>query len=124
MGCYGAVALTKEKEQFYLVMLGKPAQNDTVFGDSDYLEPAVEYERIPIDSECVTLKVHTDFTDKLDEAEFYYLLDGRWKSIGIRQKQYFKMDHFTGCRFGLFLFSTKQTQGYADFMEFHYRKKD
>ncbi len=124
MGCYGAVALTKEKEQFYLVMLGKLAQNDTVFGDSDYLEPAVEYERIPIDSECVTLKVHTDFTDKLDEAEFYYLLDGQWKSIGIRQKQYFKMDHFTGCRFGLFLFSTKQTQGYADFLEFHYRKKD
>ena len=124
MGCYGAVALTKEGGRFYLVMLGKPAQNDTVFGDTDYLDPAVEYARIPAASECVTLKVHTDFTDKLDEAEFFYLSDDEWKGIGIRQKQYFKLDHFTGCRFGLFLFSTKETGGYADFMKFRYRKKE
>lgn len=124
MGCYGAAALTKEDGRFYLVMLGKPAQNDTVFGDTDYLEPAVEYERIPAASGCITLKVHTDFTDKLDEAAFYYLAGDEWKEIGIRQKQYFKMDHFTGCRFGLFLFSTKETGGYADFMKFRYRKKE
>lgn len=124
IGCYAAAALTKEDGRFYLVMLGKPAQNDTVFGDSDFLDPAVEYERTTIDSDCVTLKVHTDFTDKLDEAACYYLADGEWKPLGIRQKQYFKMDHFTGCRFGLFLFSTKQTGGRADFLKFRYWKKD
>ncbi|HBA47344.1 MAG TPA: acetyl xylan esterase [Lachnospiraceae bacterium] len=124
IGCYAAAALTKEDGRFYLVMLGKPAQNDTVFGDSDFLDPAVEYERTAIDSDCVTLKVHTDFTDKLDEAACYYLADGEWKPLGIRQKQYFKMDHFTGCRFGLFLFSTKQTGGRADFLKFRYWKKD
>lgn len=124
IGCYAAAALTKEDGKFYLVMLGKPAQNDTVFGDSDFLDPAVEYERIAIDSDFVTLKVHTDFTDKTDEATCYYLVDEEWKSIGIRQKQYFKMDHFTGCRFGLFLFSTKQTGGWADFLKFRYWKKD
>lgn len=124
MGCYGAVALTKENGNYFLVMLGKPAQNDTVFGDSDYLEPAIEYERIGIGADKVILKMQTDFTDKLDEASCYYFADGNWKSIGIRQKQYFKMDHFTGCRFGLFLFSTKQTGGHADFMEFRYRKKE
>lgn len=120
MGCYGAVALTKDQGKYFLVMLGKPAQNDTVFGDLDYLDPATEYERIVIDANRVVLKVHTDFTDKVDEATFYYLVDGEWKNIGIKQKQYFKMDHFTGCRFGLFLFSTKQTGGYVDFMEFRY----
>lgn len=124
MGCYGAVALTKEKGKYFLVMLGKPAQNDTVFGDSDYLEPATEYDRIEIESDQIILKAHTDFSDMLDEASFAYSDDGEWKNIGIRQKQYFKMDHFTGCRFGLFLFSTEQTGGYADFMEFRYRRAE
>ena len=123
-GCYGAVALTKEKGRYYIVMLGKPAQNETVFGDSDFLEPAKEYERVAIGSEAATLKIHTDFTDMRDEASCFYLSNGEWNRIGVRQKQYFKMDHFTGCRFGLFLFSTKQTGGYADFMQFRYWKGD
>lgn len=124
IGCYGAIALTREENQYYLVMFGKPAQNETVFGDSDFLNPAEEYARIAVDSSCVQLKVHTDFTDKKDEAEFFYKENNEWKPLGIRQKQYFKMDHFTGCRFGLFLFSKKQLGGCADFMEFRYWKKD
>lgn len=124
IGCYGAIALTKENGKYYLVMLGKPAQNDTIAADTDYLEPAVEYERIAIDSDCVTLKVHADFADMRDVADCFYLDGGVWKSIGISQKMYFKLDQFTGCRFGLFLFSTKQTGGHADFMEFRYRKKE
>lgn len=124
IGCYGAVALTKDEGKYYLVMLGKPAQNDTVFQDTDFLEPAVEYERIEVDSACVTLKVHTNFTDKKDEAICYYLMDGEWKTIGIPQKQHFKMDHFTGCRFGMFFFSTKMTGGCADFMKFRYWKRE
>ena len=32
----------------------------------------------------------------------------------------FKMDHFTGCRIGLFLYSTKETGGIADFYDFAY----
>lgn len=124
IGCYGAVALTRQDGKYFLVMLGKPALNDTVYADADYLEPAAEYERIPVDCACVTLKVHTDFTDMRDRADCFYLADEEWKHIGISQKMYFKMDHFTGCRFGLFLFSTKQTGGYADFMKFRYRKKE
>lgn len=76
-------------------------------------------ERIEIDSDCVTLKVHADFADMRDAADCFYLDGGVWKSIGISQKMYFKLDQFTGCRFGLFLFSTKQTGGYADFMDLH-----
>lgn len=124
IGCYGAVALTRENGKYYLVMLGKPAQNDTIAADTDYLEPAVEYERIEIDSDCVTLKVHADFADMRDVADCFYLDGGVWKSIGISQKMYFKLDQFTGCRFGLFLFSTKRAGGHADFMKFRYRKKE
>ena len=99
LGCYGAVAFTKEEGKYYLVMLGKPALNDT----------------------SITLKVHADFEDKHDKASFFYLAKDKWIKIGIDQQQYFKVDHFTGCRFGLFLFSTKEPGGYVDFMKFRYK---
>ncbi len=121
LGCYGAVAFTKEEGKYYLVMLGKPALNDTVFADADYLEPAIEYERVEVNQSSITLKVHADFEDKHDKASFFYLAKDKWIKIGIDQQQYFKIDHFTGCRFGLFLFSTKEPGGYVDFMKFRYK---
>lgn len=45
---------------------------------------------------------------------------GAWKQIGITQKLYFKLDHFTGCRFGLFVYATRQTGGRAGFAGFRY----
>ena len=33
---------------------------------------------------------------------------------------YFKMYLFTGCRFGLFYYSTEQTGGYVDFSKFQF----
>ncbi len=121
IGCYGAIALTKEKGKHYLVMYGKPAQDETLHADKDFLEPPVEYERIAIDSSCVTLKVHVDFENKKDEADFAYEEHGNWKALGICQKLYFKLDHFTGCRFGLFMYAAKQSGGHADFMKFRYQ---
>ena len=120
IGCYGAVAITREAGKYYLVMLSRPADNVSVGADPNYLEPAVEYGRIPMPSPLVTLKVHAVFSDVCDTALFSYRDHGDWRSIGIPQPLYFKLDHFTGCRFGLFLFSTRATGGYADFMRFRY----
>lgn len=121
IGCYGAIALTKDGGKYYLVMFAKPALDETLYADRDFTDPPVEYERIPIENSCVTLKVHGDFRDKKDEADFAYELNGIWKPLGIRQKLYFKMDHFTGCRFGLFMYATCQTGGTVDFMKFRYQ---
>ena len=120
LGCYGALALVKEGGAYSLVMFGKPAKDETVFGDSDFLDAAVEYARVPVNSPEVRLKCCLDFTDKKDEAAFFYQDGDQWLPLGIRQKLYFKMDHFTGCRFGLFLCSTKEAGGYADFQKFRF----
>ena len=40
--------------------------------------------------------------------------------LGETHKLFFKLDHFVGCRFGLFLFSTKETGGTAEFSGFRY----
>ena len=55
-------------------------------------------------------------------ARPFYLKDGeKWTKVGAAHRLFFKLDHFTGCRFGLFVYSTRQTGGKAVFTDFKYR---
>ena len=67
------------------------------------------------------MKIKANFFDNADEADFYYQKDEKWIKLGITQKLYFRLDHFVGCRVGLFLFSTKEVDGVADFEHFVYK---
>ena len=67
-----------------------------------------------------TIYAEADFTDKRDLSSFYYKEGDNWQKLGIDQPMYFKMDLFTGCRFGLFYYSTEQTGGYVDFSKFQF----
>ena len=42
------------------------------------------------------------------------------RPLGTTQKLVYKLDHFTGARFGLFVYSTKNTGGSATFSSFNY----
>ena len=60
-----------------------------------------------------------------DEARCYCRVNnGDWLPIGSVHKLYFKLDHFTGCRFGLFCYAVKETGGSACFREFLYHDVD
>ncbi|MNQ95742.1 Glycosyl hydrolases family 43 [compost metagenome] len=79
-------------------------------------DKAVEVQRIPLDQDQVYLKIDCDFTDKKDEANFFYSLDGKvWNPIGDTLKMKYTLPHFMGYRFGLFNYATKNTGGYVDF---------
>jgi beta-xylosidase len=103
-GCYGMLALTKRGGNTYVVMRGQEQESEAVL----------------IADNRLTLKVQADFAAMKDEAEFFYMIDNEWKKIGITQKLHFGLDHFTGCRIGLFVYSTLETGGYAEFMNFIY----
>lgn len=111
MSCFGFVALKKEEDGMYLVMVGRQEED---------CGAGIEYERVKLPSESIRLKVAVDYTDMKDEAEFYYQTEEGWKKIGITQKLYFKLDHFCGCRFGLFMYSTCKIGGVGGFREFKY----
>jgi hypothetical protein len=81
-----------------------------------------EQEAYPIQTTALRLKVEANFAEQTDEAMFYYQEAGQWKQIGNTHKLYFRLDHFTGCRFGLFVYSTLQTGGRGTFREFAYRE--
>lgn len=120
IGNYGFTGVKKENDQFYLIMMGRPAKDTTVFGQFEYENPGLEYARVPIYGESICLRAEADFTDKRDLSSFYYKEGYNWQKLGIDQPMYFKMDLFTGCRFGLFYYSTEQTGGYVDFSKFQF----
>jgi beta-xylosidase len=119
-GRYGMVAISKEHGKYYLVMQSNPGKADYTMGKTCDKKPSEEYEKIPLPGPQATLKVHMGFDQMTDEATFYYLDDTGWQPIGIRQKLYFGLDHFVGCRFGLFIYATEQTGGKANFSHFTY----
>jgi beta-xylosidase len=83
-----------------------------------------EIESVPLSQNTVYLKAACDFTDKKDEAYFYYSLDGKkWIKIGTTLKMSYTLPHFMGYRFGLFNFATKKAGGYVDFDYFRIKNE-
>lgn len=117
---YGLIALTKEEDKYYLVMLARGTDDKSIFGNLIDNEPGTEYARIPIQGSKVIIKAYGCFLDNKDECEFYYKDGEEWIKLGITHNMVWKMDQFVGCRVGLFLFSTKEIGGTAEFSKFKY----
>ena len=80
----------------------------------------IEVESIPLNHNTIYLKASCDFTERKDEADFFYSLDGKnWNRIGSTLNMQYTLPHFMGYRFGLFNYATKRAGGYVDFDYFH-----
>ncbi len=117
-GCYGMIAVTKTGGAYELVRLIKPEPVKGFGIGSNDLEPGVITDRIPLDGPIARLRIDADFTDMVDTAQFSYGKDGTFVNLGGPRKLAFRLDHFTGARFGLCIFSTKEPGGTAVFREF------
>ena len=124
-GCYGFIGVTKRAGKTYVVMVSKEAADGDMNAFSKDTMPGHEWEKVEVEGDCIRLKIDVDFTDMKDEAKFCYLdkNDFCYKKVGITKKLYFKLDHFTGCRFGLFVYSTKEIGGIAKFADFIYKER-
>ena len=121
--CYGMIGITRCKEGYRLTV--RTRENDTT------LEPAQvslerEWESIPWESSQVQLRVEADFDQMKDQAVFFYRACSTdpWTQLGPVHKLYFRLDHFTGCRFALAAYATKETGGTAVFSHFVYDFQD
>lgn len=117
---YGFIAITKEAGQNYLVMCARVADDKSMFGNLIDNEPVVEFARIPVKGNKVILKAYGNFVDNIDQCQFYYQDGDKWNKFGITHSIIYKLDMFVGCRFGLFMYSTKEIGGVAGFSQFRY----
>lgn len=121
MSHYAAIALQRRDGQLSLVTMTAQADNPSVLGDKDYFERKPEIrEVLSLTGNSLRMKVHMDFSGEVDLCTLFYW-DGRcWVQAGEPHSMYFKVDVFTGCRFGLFVYATQQTGGQAAFSSFRY----
>lgn len=125
-GAYGFIGLTRENGQLFLVVMKHTEPEQPAWMGSVDVEPGTEVARIPAEGDTVTLCVTCDFTDGRDTAEFFFRSGNAeqpedFTKLGEPHKLYFRLDHFVGCRFGLFMFSTIEPGGTAEFSRFRYR---
>ncbi len=116
-GKFGFIAVTKRQNKNYIVMKNILSENNQ---KENGLE-AKEQECIEIEETIVRFRVEVNFTNMKDEAKFLFKNGKEWKQLGPVHKLHFGLDHFTGCRFGLFLYATKEIGGKAGFQNFVYK---
>ncbi len=122
-GCYGYLGITKNAGNYYLIRVEKKSENTMKIGASDYM-PGDLVEKIKLPDSKVSICLKANFENMQDKLDFFYLReDGKWAKVGNSHKLYFRLDHFTGCRFGLFAFSTREIGGNAVFKDFIYRNE-
>ena len=80
-----------------------------------------EYARILWNKKEARLRAKVRFTGPEGKGYFEYLDGSEWKALGPEHTMTFALDHFTGARFGLFLYATEETGGSASFSRFTYR---
>lgn len=116
-GCYGMVAATRRDGANFVVMRSaQEAQTPQMQAD----RAEKEWEAVKITGSQVRFRTEVRFGPGEDQARFYYRSGGEWKKIGETHKLYFRLDHFTGCRFGLFVYATEEKGGRAGFADFVY----
>ena len=119
-GKYGMIGIAKENGGYSLVRLVREeAVKGFGIGSNDH-EPGVITDRIPLDGPVARLRIDADFDDMKDEVTFSYEKNGTFEKLGKPHKLVFRLDHFTGARFGLCVFATKEAGGTAVFRNFKY----
>jgi len=107
---YGSVALTRTESGWSVVMVHRPL--------ADGAEADIEEARVPVEGPVVRLRVEASFSAEGDLATFWLAEGNRRVPLGPSHALAFRLDHFVGCRFGLFVLATVSAGGEAAFSDF------
>jgi len=124
-GHSGTLSVEKEGNEKNLVMTTDIVNFDQSDRErSKYVSEVMseEKERVEISQDIIYLRIDCDFTDRKEQASFYYSLDNKdWNKIGIDFKMRFDYRKlFMGTKFAIFNYATKSLGGYVDVDFFEY----
>lgn len=120
-GAWGLVAIARATDGYQVCMANRPAGATGMTEPVSGASGGIIQESRPLGSPEVRLRLEVDFQDMKDEARFFYHSAAGWQPIGPVHQLYFKLDHFCGCRAGLFVQATRSAGGTAEFSDFSYR---
>lgn len=120
MGRYGLVALTRRGDAWFAVMLARPGEPSFKPGPAYDGAPGIERGRVPLAGPRVRLRARFDFPGETGSVEFAADSGSGWTKVGPPHPLRYGLDHFTGCRVGLFAFATSRGGGRARFRNFAY----
>ena len=107
MGCFAQLAVTRREDGLYLVYIRKDAQTGEIITAAER----------PWHGE----RLHAAFDFTRDTVQFSCVNDeGERVAIGPPHQLVYRLDHFMGCRVGLFMYSTKEIGGSVRFSGFTY----
>lgn len=106
---WGWIGLRRDEVGYRLVMQSRQPEDS---------EAGVERLSLPWAGDAVRLRAEMHFSPEADWATFFYWDQDGWQPLGKPHKLYFRLDHFTGNRFGLFVQSTQLVGGEAAFSQF------
>ncbi len=118
-GCFCQLAVTRDTDSTYISLISREAA-PAPYAIAPPFEPVLERVHIKCDQPVVTLKASFRFEEMADTVIFYYLDQGIWHPVGKPHALSYRLDHFVGCRIGLFCYATKQPGGSAVFSDFQY----
>lgn len=107
--CWGYIALAKQAQEYRLILQTRTAEDG---------KAGVEHVSLPWNSAVIRLRVEMHFSPERDEARFFYQTTEGWQPLGQAHQLHFRLDHFTGNRFGLFVQSRVQPGGEVAFSRF------
>ena len=119
-GDYALVGIKREDGKLYAVMTSYTNSSSDVWKLGD--ESGVTEEKMELSGESLRVRVTAIFSDETGDRDVavcgIYTDEGEYREIGKPQNLRFRLDHFTGCRFGLFVYSEKTIGGKAGFSDF------
>jgi beta-xylosidase len=106
-GCFAQLAVTRKAEGMYLAYTRKDADKNEIITEAE----------LPWAAECL----RADFDFDKDTVQFSCVNQaGERTAIGPVHQLVYRLDHFMGCRIGLFVYSTVEAGGTAAFRDFTY----
>ncbi len=114
IGSYALIGLTREEDGYALVVRTREPRT----------KEEKETARIPWDKKTARLRAEVRFDGPRGIVRFFREAGEAWEPLGDAHTMTFALDHFTGCRFGLFLYATRETGGSAAFSRFRFSRPE
>ena len=116
-GCFSQLGLTRTEEGFALAMITREDAH-APYAIAPATEPVCERARIAVPGSTVRLRAEFDFT--ADTVQMSWRDGDSWQPVGGPHQLVYRLDHFMGCRVGLFIYATREPGGSACFRDFAY----